>query len=179
MLTRLRSDVEGANAVEFALVLPILIVLILGILWGGIAISQKLAITQAAREGARFAATYPFTGDVPPSSWFADVATRVTESGSGQLDAQSGAFCIRFVNPTTSPAKTDFAFYPNPTNPARTELEERNPECAVEVAGDAANRVRVEVITMRPVRLDFGLYDFNVFTSADSVARFEPRLTND
>ncbi|MCL5985847.1 MAG: pilus assembly protein [Actinobacteria bacterium] len=47
---------NGASAVEFAIILPLLVVLIFGIVEFGIAYNNYLAITHAAREGARVAA---------------------------------------------------------------------------------------------------------------------------
>lgn len=47
-----RSE-DGAAAVEFALLLPILIMLILGILEFGLAYNAQITVTNAAREGAR------------------------------------------------------------------------------------------------------------------------------
>lgn len=47
---------EGAAAVEFALVLPILVLLLFGIIQFGIVYDAQLTITHAAREGARMAA---------------------------------------------------------------------------------------------------------------------------
>lgn len=47
---------NGANAVEFAIILPILVVLIFGIFQFGLAYNNYITITHAAREGARLAA---------------------------------------------------------------------------------------------------------------------------
>jgi len=47
---------RGASAVEFALILPILVMLVFGIFQFGIAYNNYIAITHAAREGARLAA---------------------------------------------------------------------------------------------------------------------------
>jgi Flp pilus assembly protein TadG len=49
---RLRSD-RGQAAVEFALIAPILMVLLLGIVQAGIAFHNYLAVTDAARAAAR------------------------------------------------------------------------------------------------------------------------------
>jgi len=51
----IRRD-DGAAAVEFALIAPVLFMLIFGIIQFGLAWSQKEIFVQAAREGARFAA---------------------------------------------------------------------------------------------------------------------------
>jgi Flp pilus assembly protein TadG len=44
---------SGQSAVEFALVLPLLLILLLGILEFGLVLYDKAVITNAAREGAR------------------------------------------------------------------------------------------------------------------------------
>ena len=49
-----RGD-SGAQMVEFALVLPVLLVIVLGIINFGYLFGQKLALNQAVREGARMA----------------------------------------------------------------------------------------------------------------------------
>ena len=53
-MTTTRDD--GAAAVELALVLPVLLLLLLGIIDFGRAWSWQIALTQAAREGVRVAA---------------------------------------------------------------------------------------------------------------------------
>jgi Flp pilus assembly protein TadG len=51
-MERLRRQ-EGSNLVEFALVLPLLLVLVMGIIEVGLALYDKAVITNACREGAR------------------------------------------------------------------------------------------------------------------------------
>ena len=53
--SKLRNE-KGASAVEFALVLPLFVMLIFGMFQFGIAFNNWIAITHAAREGARLAA---------------------------------------------------------------------------------------------------------------------------
>jgi Flp pilus assembly protein TadG len=47
---------KGASAVEFAIILPVLVMLIFAIFEFGIAFNNYIALTHAAREGARLAA---------------------------------------------------------------------------------------------------------------------------
>ncbi len=55
-----RCDMEaGAAAVEMALVLPLLVMLLFAIIQFGIIFAQELGIGNGAREGARFAASTP------------------------------------------------------------------------------------------------------------------------
>ena len=49
---RERRAETGASVVEFALVLPLLVCLLLGIFTGGIALNQKAAVSSGVREGS-------------------------------------------------------------------------------------------------------------------------------
>jgi len=53
---RLFKSEKGASAVEFAIILPILVMIVFGIFEFGIAYNNWIALTHAAREGARLAA---------------------------------------------------------------------------------------------------------------------------
>jgi Flp pilus assembly protein TadG len=55
-LSRIPGGDRGAAAVEFALVLPLLLILIFGLIDFGRALNEQIVLTQAAREGARVAA---------------------------------------------------------------------------------------------------------------------------
>lgn len=57
MALRPRSE-RGAAAVEFALILPVLVLLVVGILEFSRAYNAQLSITNAAREGARVMAVH-------------------------------------------------------------------------------------------------------------------------
>lgn len=67
---RMRSrarDERGASALEFALVLPVLVLFLFGIVSYGYMFSVRQALTQAAAEGARAAAVAP-TGQAQPQA---------------------------------------------------------------------------------------------------------------
>jgi Flp pilus assembly protein TadG len=53
---KILSREKGTSAVEFAIILPILIMLVFGIIQFGLVFNKYIAITHAAREGARLAA---------------------------------------------------------------------------------------------------------------------------
>ena len=65
---------RGSVAVEFALLLPVLLLLIFGVIDFGRAINAQITLTQAAREGARLASL----GAVNPA-----VQNRVTLAATG------------------------------------------------------------------------------------------------
>jgi Flp pilus assembly protein TadG len=81
MTHRRRSDIrseEGQTAVEFALVAPLLIVMLLGILQIGITFNHYLTVTDAARAGARRAIVARVQGLTP-----ADVEASVRAAATG------------------------------------------------------------------------------------------------
>ena len=70
---RKRSE-SGAVAVEFALVLPVLVMLLLGITTSGLSYTHAIGATNAVREGSRFGATADAS---VPATWAGDVIKRV------------------------------------------------------------------------------------------------------
>jgi Flp pilus assembly protein TadG len=82
-----RGD-RGAGLVEFALILPLLMALILGLFTGGVAYNRKISITNAVREGARYGATLSCSAScVSAGSWETQVKARVAASSGGELTA--------------------------------------------------------------------------------------------
>jgi Flp pilus assembly protein TadG len=76
---RARSE-DGQAVVEFALVIPLLCVLVLGIVQMGIAFNHYLTITDAARVGARKAVVSRLGGST------VDDATQAVKDAAGSLD---------------------------------------------------------------------------------------------
>lgn len=92
---------DGAAAVEFAMVLPLLVIVVLGIVTGGLSYSNAIGVQNAVREGARFGAT----GDVTQINWAHDVITRVrdTQFDDGTTaEKSSTSVCVQlFKAPST------------------------------------------------------------------------------
>ncbi len=57
------ADKRGAAAVELALIIPLLLIILFGMIELGWGLYVKAVVTNAAREGARFAVTPPATAD--------------------------------------------------------------------------------------------------------------------
>jgi len=74
---------RGATAVEFALVFPLLVMILFGIFQFGIAYNNWIALTHAAREGARLAAVGKFTDQRVRASAPSVNITSIDTSGIG------------------------------------------------------------------------------------------------
>lgn len=73
---RLRNDRKGATAAEFALMIPIFVMLMFGIVQVGILFFNYTSLQNAVGEGAREATLFPRRTD-------ADIRTRITNAGFG------------------------------------------------------------------------------------------------
>lgn len=91
MQRRFHDRERGAAAVEFALILPLLIVLVFGIVQFSIAYNRTQGLHAAAREGARLASL--------PQTTLTDINTRVTSALAGV--PLSGSASIS-VNPNST-----------------------------------------------------------------------------
>lgn len=81
-LVWIRRREDGAVAVEFALLLPVLIVILFGITAFGLAFSRFVTYVSAAREGARFAAVH-CQPPGPSCTTQGQIADRVTQAAVG------------------------------------------------------------------------------------------------
>ena len=70
-----KSDDQGSAVIEFALVLPILVMLVFGIFQFGLFFNRQQGFHAAAREGARVGAI--------PTSTVGEIETRVTDALDG------------------------------------------------------------------------------------------------
>jgi Flp pilus assembly protein TadG len=91
----------GQATVEFALALPIVLIVILGMTQVGVAIRNELAVELAAREGARAASV-----SASPQSAASAAATAAVElpiAVSTSMTATSVTVTVTYVDPTDVP----------------------------------------------------------------------------
>lgn len=89
MNKRWRANDAGVALVEFALVAPVLLFVMIGILDVGRAVNAYVTISSAAREGSHYAALHPTAA---PSAIDAAVRARVAplDTSAGKLDVTVG-----------------------------------------------------------------------------------------
>lgn len=86
---RLRKDRRGVGAIEFALVLPLLILMIVGIAQMGILYFSHAGLRNLVAEGARFASIAPRPTD-------AAIKARINRGGFGLIPDQLGQPTITY-----------------------------------------------------------------------------------
>ncbi len=113
---------QGVAAVEFAVIVSVLVLLVLGILEFGLVWCAKYAITNATREGARYGVHNYQTGAddkrLPPCGLTPSIQQVVTDKLSGMLPA--GSYQVEVVNNeayTTGTQGSDLIVRVNFTNP--------------------------------------------------------------
>jgi Flp pilus assembly protein TadG len=92
----------GAVAVEFALIFPVLVMLLAGITTAGLSYTHALGLTNAVREGARLGATADASSS---TTWASDVINRVRATqfdDSTQLANTTTAVCVDLLKLTVA-----------------------------------------------------------------------------
>ena len=160
-----RREQRGAALVEFALILPVLLALMLGITTGGIAVYQKITLTGAAREGARLGAVLPTTQCTPTdrcggSTWAQYVRAQVVANSDGSLSTDQ--VCVALVSGTgaqTAAIGTGF------TTAGGTAT------CATDSSTGSGRRVQVTVT--KPAEIQAIITTQTLSLTSTAVSRFE------
>lgn len=112
--TDVTRDERGAAAVEMALVMPLLVVLVFGMIDFSRVLNAELQLSQAAREGARLAAigTPMYTADQAQSR-AVQAAPDPAFGGDAAVTASVGRMCAPTSSATdTSSVTVDFTYRP-------------------------------------------------------------------
>ncbi len=165
---------RGAALLEFALVLPVLLALLVGIVTSGAALNRSNSLNNAARESARFGATLP-ADDL--TWWLNKVADVAIGAATGDLaDGTDGRYvCAAFVYPDgTVPADSsvgDDHTVRLEVNPDGTRTITTGATCHSD--GRPDNERRVQVLVERDTSLEFFFFGRTVTLDGLSTARYE------
>jgi hypothetical protein len=142
---------RGAALVEFAIVLPLALGLILGTFTGGTAYFRKISIVDAVREGSRYASSLRMGSGVgAATAWESSVKNRVVEASGGELTAAE--VCVKLVYPSGG---TD---------------------CGVPDPPGASAETTVHVVKLsatKPARIEFLFLTLNLTVTSKLAARYE------
>ena len=93
---------RGIELLEFALVLPLLIVLLIGIFDFGAAFALRQKMTNAAREGARIVVSSPLTDQACTSNTPCSIVAAANAVVQYMNDAGASLSCLQPSSPTSS-----------------------------------------------------------------------------
>lgn len=156
---------HGAAAVEFALLFPLFLALVFGIINFGFAFNQKINLTQTAREASRFGATLSLAASAPDNagdvdSWLAKVLT-VAESAAGSDldDDRPGRYvCVAYVTADETRSLTEGTGGPGSTEPC---------------VDDNRDDDRVQVVVRSDTVFDVLFFGGSINVGSESVTHFE------
>jgi hypothetical protein len=167
---------DGAALVEFAIVLPLLLIIVFGIISFGLIFNDKLSLTDGAREAGRFGATLAVTNfATPPDSmqqWLDAITARAVADATGSLDAgvPNRTICVAYVHPDGTAGVDE----------TRRRLESggsitySNDSCFDD--GRPNDERRVQVQLGRDADLEAIFVSMTISLTAESVTRFEASL---
>ena len=161
------TNERGAALVEFALVLPLVLMLAFGVITAAITYNHKIDLTHAAREGARYGATLPqlqCSGSPNPcgtKTWAQVVQSVVVERAFGDVTAAQVCVALVTGNPGTQLAS---GFSVNSPNGDGTCYSDGN--------DDPGKRVQVG-IRKTGDKIDGILFKFPVTLTSQATAKFE------
>jgi Flp pilus assembly protein TadG len=160
-----RGRDRGAVLVEFAIVLPVFAMLILGLFSGGMAYNNKQQITTAAREGARFGSTLHElqcspTSNCGGSTWAQLVRSVTLQRSAGTLE--SANICVALVEGSGSAPVAVSAAHTTAGGTAA---------CYADGSPDAGKRV--QVVVTRQDQLEVLVFTRDLTLRARATARLE------
>lgn len=166
-----REESRGASLVELALALPMLMMLLVGMVSAAVAYNHQLALTHAAREGGRYAATLPVTNFADMEAWLGEIVTQVVDDATGTLDpgAPNRYVCAAYVHPDGI-ASTDVT--------ARRELNGATmsgiqPGLTCFSDGRPNDERRVQVLVRRDTDFSVVFFSSTISLDGEAVNRFE------
>lgn len=168
-IVRRRGSQRGAMLIEFALILPVLGALLIGMLSGGLAYNRKLSLTNGAREGARFAATLPVQNFANLNAWLDEVdAVAVGAVDDGLAASAADRYvCVAYVHPD-GVISTD-----QTTRRVETDGTVSYTAAPCFSDGRPSSERRVQVVLERSTELDALIFRHVIDLRGRSVARFE------
>jgi len=161
VVRRHKTDESGAALVEFALLLPVFMMLVLGMFSGGIVYNQKLDLTHATREGARYgAAVSKGQSFSNGQSWASNVHDLVVDRAAGDLSGSNTTVCVALVDGASA----------TPIDANHT-TDAGGSNCFPDTTSDTG--LRVQVSSSRPGKVEVMIFSQSVTLTAKATAKYE------
>jgi Flp pilus assembly protein TadG len=161
-----RDGEKGQALVEFALVMPLVLLILFAIIQFGIMLSEYITVTDAARDGARELALQQGNNDP------CDPAVKIAISDGSSINLAATSVTITFATPTGASTKLDYCVGPAPsstppgwpTSSSTYPASNTSSNAGAEVEGDTATMTVQKVF--KPEVLGFGFFSVTLSSSA-------------
>ena len=165
-----RGGDRGAVVVEFAMIMPIIMVLMLGLTSSATAWNQSQAIGQGGRVAVRYAATLTLpasTTDMP--TWLDGVIDRAISASEGKMTTgvTGRAICVAYVDPAGAAADKTVSRRINAAG-VRTSA---TTECFAD--GQGTTMQRVQVVMERDTFIELGFVRRSLHLTRRVVYQYE------
>jgi Flp pilus assembly protein TadG len=155
---------RGAVLVEFAIVMPLLLGLALGMISFGTWYNNKLNLSTAAREGARYGATLPVANYASTNAWLDAVAGAAVGAAGSELtpSVTSRYICVALMDSSGTITRR--------VDGGGSVAYSTGSLCYSDALG---SETRVQVVVQRSGTINVVLFSSAVTTTGRAVARFE------
>ena len=165
---------RGAVLVEFAFVLPIIVMLLFGLVSAGMAWNQNLAMASGARAGGRYAATLRTaqTGFTSIDDYLDAVAQRVVDSSEGALatTVAGRVICVAYVHDSSN---LDFDKTRSRTETGTTVTRADGPTGKCFSDNQGSTEAHIQISVQRTTTIETGVWSQTVTLSQKVVYRYE------
>lgn len=155
---------DGAAAVEFALLFPLFMLIVFGVINMGFGFNQKINLTQTAREASRYGATLSFDsagGDV--DDWLTKVADVAESTGGNDLEATRPGRYICVAHIESGATGTATSLVRGSGGPSSTQA----------CYDDDRDDERVQVVVRSQTVIDFVFWGGAVTVGSESTTHYE------
>ena len=159
---------RGAALVEFAIIVPVFMVMILGIVSGGAAYNRKISLNNAVREASRYGATLSFSASLPTNAgtvatWLDAIEQAFLQASTGDISLSdpSASICVAYVDATSG--ITTAKRWPAGTTSSTP--------CFT----DSLSQTRVQVTGSRSSPIELGFNRIDAIVSGRAVTLFEAK----
>jgi hypothetical protein len=169
---RRRKGDRGAALVEFALILPVLLIILFGTITAASAWNLKLAISQSLQQGGRYGATLPTSPYANLNLYLDAIAARTIGEAEGELDdgEEERTLCVAYVYPngaTTSTLDKTWRRMQGATgSPVYSAAT-----CFADGLADSERRI--QIVAHRGTTISIGLTEFPTDVDQQVVFRWE------
>ena len=165
-----RGGDRGAAVIEFAIVMPVIVMLMLGLTSGAAAWNESQAMSHGGQVAGRYAATLPLPADsAEMDDWLDDIIDRAVSASEGEMSTGTAdrSICVAYVDPAGS----------SPDNTVSRRIDAAGvrtlgtSECFADGQGSTVKRV--QVLMERSSFIELGLRRQSFHISRTVVFRYE------